>query len=73
MPRRYYLLAEQPYDCAGQHQERGAGIALMASIDNDDPTALIGLPLMRTCALLRAAGLQILAAPSATSAQENQR
>ena len=68
-----YLLAEQPYDCAGSIKSEGLGIALMASIDNDDPTALIGLPLMRTCALLRAAGLQILAAPSATSAQENQR
>ena len=68
-----YLLAEQPYDCAGSIKSEGLGIALMASIDNDDPTALIGLPLMRTCALLRAAGLQILAAPSATSAQETQR
>ena len=68
-----YLRTEQPYDCAGSAKSEGLGIALLESIDNDDPTALIVLPLMRTCALLRAAGLQILAAPSATSAQENQR
>ncbi|MDO5653089.1 MAG: Maf family nucleotide pyrophosphatase [Brachymonas sp.] len=55
-----YLQAEQPYDCAGSIKSEGLGIALMAAIDNDDPTALIGLPLMRTCALLRAAGVHIL-------------
>jgi septum formation protein len=41
--------AEQPYDCAGSAKSEGLGIALLASIDNDDPTALIGLPLIRTC------------------------
>lgn len=55
-----YLQAEQPYDCAGSIKSEGLGIALMASIDNDDPTALIGLPLMRTCTLLLAAGVQLL-------------
>lgn len=55
-----YLLAEQPYDCAGSAKSEGLGIALLESIDSDDPTALVGLPLIRTCRLLRAAGLQIL-------------
>lgn len=55
-----YLLAEQPYDCAGSAKSEGLGIALLARIENDDPTALVGLPLIRTCNLLRAAGLQVL-------------
>ena len=55
-----YLLAEQPYDCAGSAKSEGLGIALLESIDSDDPTALIGLPLIRTCALLRAAGITVL-------------
>ncbi|MBX3609112.1 MAG: septum formation inhibitor Maf [Hydrogenophaga sp.] len=52
-----YLLAEQPYDCAGSAKSEGLGIALLDRIDSDDPTALIGLPLIRTCRLLREAGL----------------
>ena len=52
-----YLLAEQPYDCAGSAKSEGLGISLLDAIYNDDPTALIGLPLIRTCRLLRAAGL----------------
>ena len=55
-----YLLAETPYDCAGSAKSEGLGIALLASIDNDDPTALVGLPLIRTCKLLRAAGVKLL-------------
>ena len=55
-----YLLAEQPYDCAGSAKSEGLGIALLDAIDSDDPTALVGLPLIRTCQLLRAAGLQLL-------------
>lgn len=54
-----YLLAEQPYDCAGSAKSEGLGISLLESIDNDDPTALIGLPLIRTCAMLRAAGIAL--------------
>ncbi|RMX02983.1 septum formation inhibitor Maf [Corticibacter populi] len=54
-----YLLAERPYDCAGSAKSEGLGISLLEAIDNDDPTALIGLPLIRTCAMLRDAGLQI--------------
>lgn len=52
-----YLRAEQPYDCAGSAKSEGLGISLLNSIDSDDPTALIGLPLIRTCRMLRAAGL----------------
>jgi septum formation protein len=55
-----YLLAEQPYDCAGSAKSEGLGIALLERIDSDDPTALIGLPLIRTCGLLRAAGVALL-------------
>lgn len=54
-----YLRAEQPYDCAGSAKSEGLGIALLESIHNDDPTALIGLPLIRTARLLRAAGLTL--------------
>ncbi|KAF1045798.1 Maf family nucleotide pyrophosphatase [Xylophilus sp.] len=55
-----YLRAEQPYDCAGSAKSEGLGIALLDAIDNDDPTALIGLPLIRTCRLLRQAGIDLL-------------
>lgn len=54
-----YLRAEQPYDCAGSAKSEGLGIALLESIESDDPSALIGLPLMRTAAMLRAAGVAI--------------
>lgn len=54
-----YLRAEQPYDCAGSAKSEGLGIALLDAIDNDDPTALVGLPLIRTCRMLRAAGLRL--------------
>lgn len=56
-----YLRAEEPYDCAGSAKSEGLGIALLESIDNDDPTALVGLPLIRTCRMLRAAGVELLA------------
>ena len=56
----HYLRLEQPYDCAGSAKCETLGIALLESIDSDDPTALVGLPLIRTCALLRAAGLDPL-------------
>jgi septum formation protein len=55
-----YLEAEEPYDCAGSAKSEGLGIALLAAIDNDDPTALVGLPLIRTCHMLRAAGVKLL-------------
>jgi len=55
-----YLRAETPYDCAGSAKSEGLGIALLESIDSDDPTALIGLPLIRTARLLRLAGVKLL-------------
>lgn len=55
-----YLDAEQPYDCAGSAKAEGLGIALLAAIESDDPTALIGLPLIRCCTLLRSAGIHVL-------------
>ncbi|MBC8055297.1 MAG: septum formation inhibitor Maf [Rhizobiales bacterium] len=55
-----YLRAEQPYDCAGSAKVETLGIALLDAVESDDPTALIGLPLIRTCALLRQAGIDPL-------------
>lgn len=55
-----YLRIEQPYDCAGSAKSEGLGIALLEAIDSDDPTALVGLPLIRTCRMLRAAGVDLL-------------
>jgi septum formation protein len=55
-----YLRIERPYDCAGSAKAETLGIALLASIESDDPTALIGLPLIRTCELLREVGLDPL-------------
>jgi septum formation protein len=54
-----YLRAEQPYDCAGSARSEGLGIALLDAIESDDPTALVGLPLIRTCRMLRAAGIAL--------------
>ena len=55
-----YLRVEEPYDCAGSAKSETLGIALLDAIDSDDPTALVGLPLIRTCRLLRAAGIDPL-------------
>jgi septum formation protein len=57
-----YLRTEQPYDCAGSAKCETLGIALLDAIDSDDPSALVGLPLIRTCAMLREAGLDPLGA-----------
>lgn len=54
-----YLRAEQPYDCAGSARSEGLGITLLEAIESDDPSALVGLPLIRTCRLLRAAGITL--------------
>ena len=59
-----YLHAEQPYDCAGAAKCEGLGISLLESIEGDDPTALIGLPLIALCTMLRAAGLPVPASDS---------
>ena len=55
-----YLQAETPYDCTGSAKSEGLGIALLEAIDNDDPTALVGLPLIRTCRMIQAAGIKVL-------------
>ena len=56
-----YLSLEQPYDCAGSAKSETLGIALLQAIESTDPTALVGLPLIATCRLLREAGLDPLA------------
>ena len=58
----HYLRTEQPYDCAGSAKSEALGITLLEAIESDDPTALVGLPLMRTCQLLRRAGIDPLMA-----------
>ena len=55
-----YLQLEEPYDCAGSAKCETLGIALLTHIHSDDPTALVGLPLIRTCQMLRAAGINPL-------------
>lgn len=55
-----YLYAEEPYDCAGSAKSEGLGITLLEAIESDDPTALIGLPLIATARLLREAGIDPL-------------
>ncbi|MDR5737859.1 MULTISPECIES: Maf-like protein [unclassified Caballeronia] len=57
-----YLRAETPYDCAGSAKSEGLGIALLDAIESDDPTALIGLPLIALTKMLRAAGFPMLEA-----------
>ena len=52
-----YLTVEQPYDCAGSARIEDLGIALIARLECEDPTALIGLPLIRLCDMLRNEGI----------------
>jgi len=54
-----YLHAEEPYDCAGSARIEGLGITLVAKLDGDDPNALIGLPLIALCEMLRNEGLNL--------------
>jgi septum formation protein len=54
-----YLHAEEPYECAGSAKSAGLGISLLESSKSDDPTALIGLPLIALSGLLREAGFVI--------------
>ena len=54
-----YVARESPLDCAGGFKSEGLGIALCESIDNADPTALIGLPLIRLSGVLRSAGFEL--------------
>lgn len=59
-PIRRYLMADQPYDCAGAIRSEGRALALMAHTESTDPSALMGLPLIRTSRLLDAAGIPVL-------------
>ena len=54
-----YLRAERPYDCAGSARIEGLGIALVARLEGDDPNALIGLPLIRLCDMLKNEGIEL--------------
>ncbi len=64
-----YLRLEQPYDCAGSAKSEGLGIALMAQLTGDDPTALVGLPLIALMRMLRAEGVDPLLMPPFTQAR----
>ncbi len=55
-----YLQSEQPYDCAGSFRSEGYGISLFRRMRGDDPTALIGLPLIRLVEMLEAAGIEVV-------------
>ena len=55
-----YVRREQPLDCAGSFKSEGLGIALFEAIDGPDPNALIGLPLIELCRMLRNAGVDVL-------------
>ncbi len=54
-----YLLLEKPYDCAGSAKSEGMGIILLEKIESQDPTALIGLPLIALTSLLHLAGIAV--------------
>ena len=58
-----YLRADQPYDCAGAAKIESLGIALIQSVQSHDPTALIGLPLIRLTSMLASAGIDVLGRP----------
>ena len=54
-----YLHKERPYDCAGAFKSEGLGITLFQRLEGDDPNALIGLPLIRLCGMLRKRGIKL--------------
>ena len=54
-----YLQADEPYNCAGSFKSEGLGIALFERMEGDDPTALIGLPLIKLTTMLRKAGITL--------------
>ena len=54
-----YLLAERPYDCAGSFKSEGLGISLFDRIETQDPSALVGLPLIALCKFLRQSGVSL--------------
>ena len=55
-----YLQREPAYNCAGSAKSEGLGIALLSSMQGDDPNALVGLPLIALCDLLRNQGVSVL-------------
>ena len=55
-----YLRLEQPYDCAGSAKSEGLGIVLIERIETEDPTSLIGLPLIALSTMLAQAGMPVL-------------
>lgn len=57
-----YLRKDQPYNCAGSFRSESLGITLFKRMHGDDPTALMGLPLIRLSQMLQQAGLDLLAA-----------
>lgn len=52
-----YLLSDQPYDCAGSFKAEGLGISLFTEVKSNDPTSLVGLPLIELCSILEEFGL----------------
>lgn len=65
---QHYLLRERPYDTAGSAKAEGLGIALMDAMQSDDPTAIIGLPLIALSRMLRGFGLNPLLAHTESTA-----
>ena len=55
-----YLLREPAYNCAGSAKSEGLGIALLSSMRGDDPNALVGLPLIALCDMLRQQGMAVI-------------
>jgi len=55
-----YLEIERPYDCSGSAKIEGLGVVLVERVSGDDPTALIGLPLVQLCAMLRNEGVTLV-------------
>ena len=56
----HYLQTEQPYQCAGAFKSEGYGVSLFNQMQGDDPTALIGLPLIRLTSMLEQAGIKVI-------------
>jgi len=59
-----YVALEQPLNCAGAAKSEGLGIALLSRVESSDPTALIGLPLIRVCQALSDLGMELLPHPA---------
>jgi septum formation protein len=55
-----YLAAEQPFDCAGSFKSEGLGIALFSKLEGEDPTSLVGLPLIRLVSMLQEERIDVL-------------